>query len=203
MQIVVRQTALQSPGRSEWCTPFGTTTAISVTVLKPRLSSPGEVCLRLLASFGTGNASLRPASSLVNHPQSSDCTGVQGTNPKSEEIDRTDSSIAALPSVVTRRCWPEAGRKSGRGALAVGAVERQPTVWSRSRERREAGERTMMARWSGHDRTNWTRGIEPRRRASIGRYTYAVTVPDAWQTFLADPAEHWKTGYSPRSLAHS
>lgn len=38
-------------------------------------------------------------------------------------------------------------------------------------------ERSMMARWSGHDRTNWTRGIEPRRRASIGRYTYAATVP--------------------------
>ncbi len=27
--------------------------------------------------------------------------------------------------------------------------------------------------------------------------------PDVWQTFLADPQLHWKTGYSARTLAHA
>lgn len=46
--------------------------------------------------------SLRPTASSVNHPPASAWTGVQRTNRKSEVIDRTDTSIAALPSVVTR-----------------------------------------------------------------------------------------------------
>ncbi|WP_192384226.1 DUF6946 family protein [Mesorhizobium silamurunense] len=27
--------------------------------------------------------------------------------------------------------------------------------------------------------------------------------PDSWQAFLADPAKHWRMGYSARTLAHS
>ncbi|MER8395713.1 hypothetical protein NKH10_28300 [Mesorhizobium sp. M1340] len=27
--------------------------------------------------------------------------------------------------------------------------------------------------------------------------------PDSWQAFLADPAKHWRIGYSARTLAHS
>ena len=37
----------------------------------------------------------------------------------------------------------------------------------------------------------------------MGRCYIPSDGPDAWQGFLADPAEHWKTGYSAKTLAHS
>lgn len=37
----------------------------------------------------------------------------------------------------------------------------------------------------------------------MGRCYIPSDGPDAWQVFLADPAEQWKTGYSAKTLAHS
>ena len=37
----------------------------------------------------------------------------------------------------------------------------------------------------------------------MGRCYIPSGGPDAWQTFLAKPHKHWKTGYSAKTLAHS
>lgn len=37
----------------------------------------------------------------------------------------------------------------------------------------------------------------------MGRCYVPSDGPNAWRTFLADPAEQWKTGYSAKTLAHS
>ena len=37
----------------------------------------------------------------------------------------------------------------------------------------------------------------------MGRCYVPSDGPDAWQGFLADPAEQWKTDYSAKTLAHS
>ena len=36
----------------------------------------------------------------------------------------------------------------------------------------------------------------------MGRCYVPSDGPDAWRTFLADPAEQWKTGYSAKTVAH-